>query len=119
MAQHNDLGKKGEEMAVTYLEEQGYEILERNYVYQKSEIDIIARIGNVVCAVEVRTRSSVDFGLPEETVKSKKINNLLQAVNAYAEDLEDEVEFRFDIIAIVKNGESFDIKHLPDAFYHF
>lgn len=119
MAQHNDLGKKGEEMAVTFLEEQGYEILARNYVFHKSEIDIIARKDDVVCAVEVRTRSSVDFGLPEETVKSKKISNLLQAVNAFAEDIEDEVEFRFDIIAIVKIGETFDIKHLPDAFYHF
>jgi putative endonuclease len=119
VAQHNDLGKKGEEMAVAFLEEQGYEILARNYVFHKSEIDIIARKGDVVCAVEVRTRSSIDFGLPEETVKSKKISNLLQAVNAFAEDLEDEVEFRFDIIAIVKIGETFDIKHLPDAFYHF
>lgn len=106
-------------MAVTFLEEQGYEILARNYVFHKSEIDIIARKDDVVCAVEVRTRSSVDFGLPEETVKSKKISNLLQAVNAFAEDIEDEVEFRFDIIAIVKIGETFDIKHLPDAFYHF
>lgn len=106
-------------MAVTFLEEQGYEILARNYVFHKSEIDIIARKDDVVCAVEVRTRSSVDFGLPEETVKSKKISNLLQAVNAFAEDIEDEVEFRFDIIAIVKIDETFDIKHLPDAFYHF
>lgn len=123
MAEHNDLGKLGEDLAAAYLEENGYSILERNFVIQKAEIDIIAQKDAVLAIVEVKTRSSLDFGSPQDFVKQKKIQLLIRAVNAYINDREkdfqEDLEIRFDIIAVHKNGESFAIEHLTDAFYHF
>ena len=123
MAEHNDLGKLGEEMAVAFLQKSGYEILEKNWVFQKAEIDIIAKKNNIVAIIEVKTRSSIDFGLPQDFVKPKKIQLLIKAVNAYINDREkdfdDALEIRFDIIAIYKSEETFAIEHLTDAFYHF
>jgi putative endonuclease len=123
MAEHNDLGKLGEDLAAAHLEENGYSIIERNFVIQKAEIDIIAQKDNVLAIVEVKTRSSLDFGSPQDFVKSKKIQLLIKAVNAYINDREkdfqEDLEIRFDIIAVHKNGESFAIEHLTDAFYHF
>ena len=74
MAEHNELGKKGEELAVKYLQEDGYEILDRNWTFQKAEIDIIAQKDNYLAIVEVKTRSSLDFGDPQDFVKPKKFN---------------------------------------------
>ena len=123
MAEHNELGKKGEELAVKFLEENGYEIIDRNWTFQKAEIDIIAQKESVLAIVEVKTRSSLDFGAPQDFVKPKKIQLLIKAVNAYINDREkdfcDDLNIRFDIIAIHKNGETFAIEHLTDAFYHF
>jgi len=124
MAEHNDLGKLGEDLATEHLEKQGYTILDRNWISpQKAEIDIIAQKGAVLAIVEVKTRSNLDFGSPQDFVKQKKIHLLIKAVNAYINDREkdfqDDLEIRFDIIAIHKNEESFAIEHLTDAFYHF
>ncbi|MDR7208535.1 YraN family protein [Flavobacterium piscis] len=119
MAEHNELGKKGEELAVEYLLQNGYEILDRNWTFQKAEIDVIARKENTLAIIEVKTRSSIDFGLPQDFVKPKKIQLLIKAVNAYINYRGMDFEIRFDIIAIHKNGESFAIEHLTDAFYHF
>lgn len=119
MAEHNELGKKGEELAVEHLRENGYKILDRNWTFQKAEIDIIAEKDGILAIIEVKTRSSTDFGLPQEFVKPKKIQLLVKAVNAYINDREIDFEVRFDIIAVQRNGESFAIEHLTDAFYHF
>ncbi|MXO03365.1 YraN family protein [Flavobacterium sp. HBTb2-11-1] len=123
MAEHNDLGKLGEDLAAAYLEENGYSIVERNFVIQKAEIDIIAQKDSTLAIIEVKTRSSLDFGSPQDFVKQKKIHLLIKAVNAYINDREkdfqEDLEIRFDIIAVHKNGESFAIEHLTDAFYHF
>ena len=119
MAEHNQLGKLGEDLAVEFLEKAGYEILERNWVFQKAEVDIIAQKGNVVAIVEVKTRSSIDFGLPQEFVKPKKIQLLVKAVNEYITINDLDVEVRFDIIAIYKSHQEFVIEHLENAFYHF
>lgn len=119
MAQHNELGKLGEEMAVEFLQKNGYEILETNWVFQKAEIDIIAKTGNTLAIVEVKTRSSIDFGLPQDFVKPKKIQLLVKAVNQYVTARDLDVEVRFDIIAISKDANQFKIEHLQDAFFYF
>lgn len=119
MAQHNELGKLGEELAVAFLEENGYEILETNWVFQKAEIDILAQKENVLAVVEVKTRSSIEFGLPQDFVKPKKIQLLVKAVNEYVISNDLEVEVRFDIIAISKEEKDFKMEHIEDAFYHF
>mgnify|MGYP000995699440 CR=1 FL=1 len=119
MAEHNDLGKLGEEMAVEFLQKNGYEILETNWTFQKAEVDIIAKKENILAIIEVKTRSSLDFGLPQDFVKPKKIQLLVKAVNEYVVANDLDIEVRFDIIAVHKEGKTFAIEHLIDAFYHF
>ena len=119
MADHNDLGKLGEELAVEFLRKGGYEILETNWTFQKAEVDIIAQKENTLAIVEVKTRSSLEFGLPQDFVKPKKIQLLVKAVNEYVVSKNLDIEVRFDIIAIHKEGKSYVIEHLKDAFYHF
>jgi putative endonuclease len=119
MAEHNELGKLGEEMAVEFLQKDGYAILETNWTFQKAEVDIIAQKENTLAIIEVKTRSSLEFGLPQDFVKPKKIQLLTKAVDAYVNEKDLDVEVRFDIIAIHKEGKSFVIEHLIDAFYHF
>ena len=119
MAEHNELGKFGEEMAVEFLLKNGYDILETNWTFQKAEVDIIAQKENILAIVEVKTRSSIDFGLPQDFVKPKKIQLLVKAVNEYVISRNLDVDVRFDIIAINKEGKRFVIEHLIDAFYHF
>ena len=119
MAEHNDLGKLGEEFAVEFLVKNGYKILETNWTFQKAEIDIIAQKENTLAVVEVKTRSSIDFGLPQDFVKPKKIQLLVKAINEYVISNDMDVTVRFDIIAIHKEGKLLNIEHLEDAFYHF
>ncbi|WP_177761314.1 YraN family protein [Flavobacterium sp. I3-2] len=120
MAEHNDLGQLGEDLAVSFLEEKQYQILERNYRFQKAEIDIIAQIEDVLVVVEVKTRTSVAFGLPQDFIKPAKIKLLVKAINQYIVDKDLNLNVRFDIVAIHKNTKGiFDIEHIEDAFYHF
>ena len=119
MADHNELGKQGEKLAVEFLQNNGYEILETNWTFQKAEVDVIAKREDVLAIVEVKTRSSIDFGLPQDFVRPKKIQLLVKAVNEYVTQNDLDVSVRFDIIAIQKNGNEFIIEHLEDAFHHF
>ena len=119
MAKHNELGKLGEELAVEFLQQNGYDILETNWTFQKAEIDIIAQKENILAVVEVKTRSSIEFGLPQDFVKPKKIQLLVKAVNEYVISNDLDVEVRFDIIAIYKEDKTYKIEHIEDAFYHF
>ena len=119
MAEHNEIGKQGEEQAVDFLQKNGYEILETNWIFQKAEIDIIAIKEETLAIIEVKTRSSIDFGLPQDFVKPKKIQLLVKAVNEYVNQNQLDVSVRFDIIAIHKNANNFNIDHLEDAFLHF
>ncbi len=120
MADHNELGELGEEIAVDYLLKKGYVILERNFVYDKAEIDIIAqKEKETLVVVEVKTRNSSVFGNPQEFVTKNKIKLLVKAANEYVVDRDLEVEVRFDIIAILKNSKEENIEHFENAFYHF
>jgi len=119
MAEHNDLGRLGEELAADFLQKNNYTIRDTNWVFQKAEIDIIAQKGDILAIIEVKTRSSTDFGLPQDFVKPKKIQLLVKAVNEYLLQNDLDTEVRFDIISIYKNGKEFEIEHLEDAFYYF
>lgn len=119
MAEHNELGKLGEELAVEFLQKDGYDILETNWTFQKAEIDIIAQKDNILAVVEVKTRSSIEFGLPQDFVKPKKIQLLVKAVNEYIVSNDLDAAVRFDIIAIYKEDKTYKIEHIEDAFYHF
>ena len=119
MAQHNDLGKKGEQLAIDYLVKKGYTILDKNWRFQKAEVDIIAQKEETLAVVEVKTRSSIDFGSPQDFVNPKKIKLLVSAIDEYVVSKNLDVDVRFDIIAIVHENKNFIIEHLEDAFDHF
>ncbi|MEM6719355.1 MAG: YraN family protein [Bacteroidota bacterium] len=119
MAQHNELGAEGEKLAVSHLKKQDYTILETNYRFQKAEVDIIAQKEDILAVVEVKTRTSADFGNPEEFVSKKKIQLLVKAVDYYINDNDLDVEVRFDVIAILHQKNNITINHIEDAFYHF
>ena len=119
MAEHNELGKLGEELAVDFLIAKDYDILETNWRFQKAEVDIIAQKENILAVVEVKTRSSVDFGSPQDFVKPTKIKLLVKAINEYVVSNDLDVEVRFDIIAVHAKGSEFEIEHLEEAFYYF
>ena len=116
MAAHNDFGKQGEELAVQYLIGKGYEILERNWRNIHKEIDIIAKDGECLVIVEVKTRQTDEYGDPDIAVTRKKQRMLITAANAYISKYNMDVETRFDIISIIfKDGEPV-IEHIEDAF---
>ena len=119
MAEHYELGKKGEQLAIDYLIKHGYKIVERNWRFQKAEIDIIARKEETLISVEVKTRSTNNFGNPQDFVNPKKIKLMVLAMNEFVLKKDLDVEVRFDIMAITKNKRSFDIEHLEDAFLYF
>ena len=119
MAEHNDLGKLGEELALDFLEKNGFDILETNWTFQKAEVDIIALKAEVLAVVEVKTRSSIDFGLPQDFVKPKKIQLLVKAINEYVTQNDLDVDVRFDIVAIHKENNEFILEHIEDAFHYF
>lgn len=119
MAQHNELGKKGEQLAIDYLVKNGYTIIEKNYRFQKAEVDIIAQNRDVLAVVEVKTRSTAYFGNPQDFVNPKKIKLLVTAIDDYVIKHDLDVEIRFDIIAIIKQRNKFVIEHIEDAFLYF
>lgn len=119
MAEHNDFGKLGEEIATQFLIEKGYIILHKNWRYLKAEVDIIAKKENTLVITEVKTRSSSFFGNPEEFISKAKIKLLISAADAYVQKHNLDLDIRFDVIAIVKNNKTKDIKHIEEAFFSF
>ena len=119
MADHNELGKKGEEFAIDFLIEAGYKILEKNYRFQKAEVDIIALKGLVLAIVEVKTRSTDYFGNPQDFVNPKKIKLLLSAIDNYVVEKDLDVEVRFDTIAVILQKKEKKLVHLKDAYLYF
>ncbi|MBI4929402.1 MAG: YraN family protein [Bacteroidetes bacterium] len=117
MAEHNDTGIQGEDLAAVYLEAKGYAILEKNWRFGREEIDIIARHNDILVIAEVKTRSGNFFGEPEEFVNRQKQKNLIKAANAYIEKNNLELEARFDIIGVILTGKKHRINHIEDAFH--
>lgn len=117
MADHNELGEKGEGMAVTLLRTKGYTILHENWRSGRNELDIVARIGNTIVFVEVKTRSTAFFGDPSEAVSISKQKRIIQAANDYLNEHGLELEARFDVISIVATAKETSVDHMEDAFY--
>jgi putative endonuclease len=116
MAEHNDFGKMGESMALAYLRSKGIEIIELNWHYKKYEIDIIAKEGNLLLIIEVKTRRTNYFGEPEEFVKRSKQKQLIEGANAFLELKKRSEEIRFDIISVLYNTHTSKINHIPNAY---
>ena len=119
MGKHNEFGKEGEQIAVDYLVKKGYTIAYKNYRYLKAEIDIIARKGEILAIVEVRSRSTDFIENIADTITKKKIQLQVLAADHYVTDLGLDVDVRFDVITILKNKSVFDLNHIENAYYHF
>lgn len=120
MAKHNELGDLGEALAVDYLLDHGYAILERNFRFDKAEIDIIAqKCEEFVIVVEVKTRNNDFFGDPQSFISSGKIKLLVKAANEFMVSRGKEEEVRFDVIAVLHNQKMTQLTHFENAFYHF
>lgn len=113
------LGFKGEEAALRYLENNGYRILSRNYSCSLGEIDMVAMDGEVLVFVEVRSRSGTDFGLAQESITSRKQSRLRQLAWYYLKtEGRTGSDCRFDVIAILFDGEGKveKLEHIENAF---
>lgn len=110
------LGSKGEKMAAGFLKNKGMEILHQNFRYGHKEIDIIAKDGDTIAFVEVKTARSKNFGSPEERVTPRKQKQLIEAANFFISKNQLDCEgFRFDVVAIdMKAGPK--ILHIKNAF---
>ena len=115
---HREIGDEGEEIAVSYLESKGWFIIDRNYFFEKAEVDIVASDGTFIIFVEVKMRSGTFFGRPEEFVTPAKEENIKKAAEAWVYERKMETAMiRFDVIAIVKKeGSEPEISHFEDAF---
>lgn len=113
------LGNLGESLAYDFLVEKGYKILERNYVWRKNEIDIIAEDEKErqIVFIEVKTRNTDYFIQPFEAVDLKKQKAIIKVANAYIRSLNIDLEARFDIISIIQTKDEFpSIEHIVGAF---
>lgn len=118
MASANELGKLGETWARNYFLTQHYEILEQNWTFDRAEVDLIVYQDQTLIFVEVKTRSTVAFGQPEEFVDATKRRHLQRAAEAYIRLMNHQGEVRFDVFAIVLNTSADPtFNHIVDAFW--
>jgi putative endonuclease len=112
-----ELGKRGEELASRFLRKNRYKILERNYVCKMGEMDIIAQEKDTLVFVEVKTRTSMDFGPPQLAVNPTKQMQLSKvALNFLKEKKREDVKARFDVVAIILRPTGEEIELIRDAF---
>lgn len=114
----HQLGYEGEAAALQYLLAQGYELLHRNYRHQRAEVDLIMRRGQeLLVFVEVKARSSAQYGHPEEFVTERKRQLLRLAAEHLQEELNWPGDIRFDILALSPTAQGLRIEHFEDAFW--
>lgn len=112
------IGNEGEEIAAAYLESKGYTIVDRNYFFERAEVDIVAFDESCIVFVEVKKRANTTFGQPEDFITEDKIANLYKAAEAWIYERKmDTAPARFDVIAIVQqDNEAPEIRHFENAF---
>ena len=110
-------GKEGEKIAYDHLLKKGYQMLEQNWRFGRYEVDLIATKDNFLVIVEVKTRTSTDFGFPDEAVSAHKIDFLATAAAAYQDKNDLDMETRFDIISIVILNNHPRLFHIENAFH--
>jgi putative endonuclease len=113
-----ELGKSGEDVAIEYLKNKRYKIVDKGFRFLRGEIDIIAYDGETLVFIEVKTRKSNGFGQPEESVTHAKRKQLRKVAQGYLlrKHLED-VECRFDVLSLTFDElEGYAVNHITDAF---
>lgn len=113
MYERHILGRKGEDEAVRYIESKGYKIIERNFMCRQGEIDIIALDRDYIVFIEIKSRTSTEYGLPSESVTKMKIKHMKKAIQyfLYKNNLENE-NIRVDVIEVYVRGKEYEINHL-------
>jgi putative endonuclease len=117
MAESHNLGQKGEDLAADYLKNSGFKILFRNWKWGKHEIDIIAENKDFIIFAEVKTRSENYQMHPAGAVTKEKQKSIIYAADGFLQKSNIDKESRFDVITIIKKGESFEIDHIEGAYY--
>jgi putative endonuclease len=117
MADSHILGQKGEDIAAGHLVEKGYRILHRNWKSGKRELDIVAENNDFIVFVEVKTRTD-DYSIhPRQAVTSEKQRSIIYAAEGYIQKYNINKEGRFDIVAVISDGQSVVVEHIENAFY--
>lgn len=114
---HIELGKAGETIAVNHLISVGHKIVDRNFTWKKSEIDIVSKFENQLIVTEVKTRNSDALGKPYLSVNRKKQQQIIKVTNQFIIQNNVLEEIRFDIISIVLNRKRMNLEHIENAFY--
>lgn len=110
-------GKVGEKLAAEYLQERGYQIIDRNFRHRRGEIDLIVFQKRLLIFVEVKTRrGNAEWGYPEEAVNNRKARKVVGCANAYIFKNNWHGDIRFDIVS-VELGKTTQITHFQDAFH--
>lgn len=117
MVTQREIGELAEKHSRNYLRTQGYEILESNWYYGHLELDIIARDGDELVIVEVKSRNGLRYEHPSEAVTNAKMKRIVEAADAYIIEKDLDLETRFDVITIIFFGQDFELEHFKDAFY--
>ncbi len=118
MSESSSLGRKGEDLAVSFLSDKGYRIRNRNWKAGRLEVDIIAETGEFIVFVEVKTRSEDFLQSPQDSVTREKQRSLVLAADSYIKWFDIAKQVRFDVITVVARGQTLTIeKHIEDAFY--
>ncbi len=111
------LGRQGEDAAARYLQNQGMKIVERNLRTPVGEIDLVVKSRGILAFVEVKTRRGIGFGSPGEAVGPRKQRQIVQTAKWYLNDKPHKgLQPRFDVVAVIVSGETFQIEHIPNAF---
>lgn len=116
MAEHNDTGREGEDLAATWLVSHGFEIIKRNWRYFRYEIDVIASKKDCIHFIEVKTRKSSAYGLPEEQVSKSKLRQMLASGAEYLYQFGSWEKVRYDILAICINDRDAAFYFIEDVY---
>ncbi len=113
-----DLGRRGEREAERFLKKRGYRIIERNYRTRHGEIDLVALYGDTLVFVEVKTRLSQEFGLPQDSVRGKKRTHIVKVAGHFIAENPQfrDHNVRFDVVGITMEGRTPRIEHIAHAF---
>ena len=117
MAEHNILGKEGEDMAANYLTDKGYTILDRDWHCGHKDLDLVVTKDDTVVFVEVKTRTCSTWGDPQDFVTDRKIRRIVNSADAYIRYNRIDKDVRFDIVSIVVEHGEFVIEHIEQAFF--
>jgi putative endonuclease len=116
MNTNRKIGEKGESLAESYLIKNGYQVVERNWRSGHKEIDLICTFEDLYIFVEVKTRTNVRQGLPEESISESKIRSVTEAAQVYLREKQYK-DIRFDVVSIILKQGDVELLHIKDAFY--